>query len=652
MSSLLFPYLQHRVKTFSAGQISQFLTNWRDITSDPYILNIVSGDIIEFDSVPTPQISCPPNSVSKQHITFLKQEITTMLAKNVITRTVHETSQFISPIFCVPKKDNKVRLILNLKKLNSFVVYHHFKMETIQSVMKMITPNCWMASIDLKDAYYSVKIHPDYQKYLKFKYEGVLYAYTAYPNGLASCPRQFTKLLKPPISKLRSQGHILSSYIDDIYIQSDSYEGCINTVLSTFKEFDNLGFVIHPHKSEFIPKQSIQYLGFLLDSVSMRISLPYDRKQKIKDFLQYIIFQSENVLIRDVAKAVGYMVSSLPAIPFGGIHYRQVENEKIQALKSHHGKFDANMRLSIYATTEITWWIENLDHSSGFLSLPPFQVTIFSDASPLGWGAVLGDVSTNGRWFPSELDLHINVREILAAYFAVKSFTSQVENKHIRLMVDNTTAVAVINHMGTNHSDDCNSAVIKLWTFCFEHGVWLTACHIPGKSNVIADKESRDFHRQDAEWMLNPTILRQSLLTLDFHPNTDLFASRLNTQYERYCSLRPDPGAMIIDAFTFPWHDINFYCFPPFSCILRILQKIQQENTEGVLVVPDWPTQAWYPILLKMLKVPPVRLRPVKNLLLLPSTPQVRHPLLHKLKLMVCLVSGSHIRNRDFPTRP
>ena len=138
-------------------------------------------------------------------------------------------------------------------------------------------------------------------------------------------------------------------------------------------------------------------------------------------------------------------------------------------LKMKKYNFDANMRLSKYATTEITWWIKNLDHSFGFLSLPPFQLTIVFDASPLGWGAVLGNMSTNGRWFPRELDLHINVREILAAYFAVKSFKSQVENKHVKLMVDNTTAVAVINHMGTNHSDDCNSAAVKLWTFCFEH---------------------------------------------------------------------------------------------------------------------------------------------------------------------------------------
>ena len=305
----------------------------------------------------------------------------------------------------------------------------------------------------------------------------------------------------------------------------------------------------------------------------------------------------------------------------------------------------------MYATAELTWWIDNLDHSSGFLSLPSFQLTIISDASPLGWGAILGNVSTNRRWLPSEVDLHINVCEILAAYFAVQRFKTQVQNNHVKLMVDNTTAVALTNHMGTNHSDDCSSTVVKLWTFCFEHGVWPTACHIPGKSNVIADKESRDFHRQDAEWMLNLTILKKALSTLDFHPDTDLFASRLNNHCEKCCSLRSDPGATIIDAFTFSWLDIHFYCFPPFSCILRILQKLEQEERQGVLVVRDWPTQAWYPILMKMLKAPPVHLRPRRSLLHLPSAPQVQHPLLHKLKFMVCLVSRSFIRSRDFPNR-
>ena len=128
-------------------------------------------------------------------------------------------------------------------------------METIQSIPAMITPSCWMASLGLKDAYYSVRIHPSCQRYLQFFYEGPLYAYTVYPNGLASCPRQFTKLLKPLITHLRSQRHITASYINGIYLQSDTYEGCVNTILTTVRKFNDLGFAVHPEKLEFIPKK-------------------------------------------------------------------------------------------------------------------------------------------------------------------------------------------------------------------------------------------------------------------------------------------------------------------------------------------------------------------------------------------------------------
>jgi len=86
---------------------------------------------------------------------------------------------------------------------------------------------------------------------------------------------------------------------------------------------------------------------------------------------------------------------------------------------------------------------------------------------------------------------------------------------------------------------------------------WLTACHIPGKSNVIADRESRQFSKHDAEWMLNKDVLNKALCRLKFYPDIDLFASRLNHQFAKYCSLRPDPNAMIIDAFTFSWKGEN-----------------------------------------------------------------------------------------------
>ncbi len=79
----------------------------------------------------------------------------------------------------------------------------------------------------------------------------------------------------------------------------------------------------------------------------------------------------------------------------------------------------------------------------------------------------------------------------------------------------------------------------------------MTACHIPGKSNVVADDKSRNFDKEDAELMLDKQVLQSALSKLNFNPDIDLLASRLNTQFDKYCSFKPHPGAAIVDAFTF-----------------------------------------------------------------------------------------------------
>ena len=100
--------------------------------------------------------------------------------------------------FCDPKKETgKVRVIFNLKHLNEAVTYRKFKMDTLESAIKLMKPGCFMTSIDLRDAYYSVPITPEHRKYLKFMWRGVLYQFTSLPMGLTSSPRLFTKILKP-----------------------------------------------------------------------------------------------------------------------------------------------------------------------------------------------------------------------------------------------------------------------------------------------------------------------------------------------------------------------------------------------------------------------------------------------------------------------
>ena len=112
-------------------------------------------------------------------MTHVENEIQKLLYKGVIIHSYHEQGEYFSPIFSVPKSDGSIRLILNLKQFNEFVKFTRFKMESNHTILELATPGCWMASIDLKDAYYSVKIHLQSQKYLKCFYKNHLFKYTA-----------------------------------------------------------------------------------------------------------------------------------------------------------------------------------------------------------------------------------------------------------------------------------------------------------------------------------------------------------------------------------------------------------------------------------------------------------------------------------------
>jgi hypothetical protein len=284
------------------------------------------------------------------------------------------------------------------------------------------------------------------------------------------------------------------------------------------------------------------------------------------------------------------MVSSFPAVKYGPLYYRNLEHDKTSALKQSKGNYDGHMNSSKNSERELNWWLHNVNTSFNTIEIPPVDVVVYSDASLQGmplWGAALGEKSTAGGWAQSEKN-HINILELKAALFALKSFASEIKEKHVKIMIDKSSAVYIINNMGTSHNDTCNSIALEIWEFCIQNEIRLTAAHLPGSCiNAVADRESRTLYK-DAEWMLNPKDLASALEQLQFQPEIDLFASRLNKQFKNYCSYRPDPEASHIDAFSISWEKLNIYGFPPFSCLsclLKTLRKIIQERAKGIIVI-------------------------------------------------------------------
>ena len=114
-------------------------------------------------------------------------------------------------------------------------------------------------------------------------------------------------------------------------------------------------------------------------------------------------------------------------------------------------------------------------------------------------------------------------------------------------------------------------------------------------------------------------------------PEIDIFASRLNAQLPRFISWHPDIDAEAVDAFTVDWRKLKFYAFPPFCLIARCLQKITFDGAEGIMVVPNWPTQPWFARLRQMMQGEPLVLHSSKTLVTQLSLASYIHCMLNYL---------------------
>ena len=618
------------------------MPEWQKLTSDVEVLQIVRGDIIEFEENVPSKHHARPCSLSSSEEISLNSELQKLLHKKIIKLSHHEQHEFVSSIFTRPKPDGSIRVIINLKPLNQYITSRHFKMDTIKTVLRQVTPGCYMATLDLKNAYHSVKIDEKHQRYLKFEHNGVLYQYTCYPNGLAPCPRKFTKLLKPPLSYLRENGCYIVGYIDDFFTKGDSKALCKIHVKDIIELFTRLGFTISPEKSLLDPDTRAVYLGFLIDSVKMIVTLTVEKMDDLAKIIDKALRddRKQGNTIRFISKVIGKIVASLHGSLEGALHYRFLEANKNMALSLNSGNYDATMTLTLFAKEDLAWWRKNVKKTYAPIQWPAISQEIATDASSLiGWGAVCGSERTGGAWSAKEAHIHISIKEMIAIYYAIRSFKDLLKDRHVRVLCDNTTAVAVLNKMGSTRSSACNVMAQKIWKYCLPNNIYITCAHIPGVENVVPDKESRTEYKQ-AEWMLDKKLYTHCTKFFQFFPTIDCFASRINTQHRHYAARRPDPFAKIIDAFSFNWDTEKCYIFPPFSLIARVLQKVRTDATTVLAVLPKWPTQAWWPEARSMMVGEPHIIPPGKGVLHLPNHPRTVHALHKKLHLMVCLLSG------------
>ncbi|CAD6228482.1 GSCOCG00012047001-RA-CDS, partial [Cotesia congregata] len=415
--------------------------------------------------------------------------------------------------------------------------------------------------------------------YLRFTFQGKIYEFTCVPFGLCSAPFVFTKILKPVVNCLRENGFLSNVYLDDFLCMGLDIESCSKNLITTKEFLVSLGFIINEEKSNLKPSRRCKYLGLVIDSEKFCLGLT-DKKRETILFL---------------AQVIGTLTAACPAVEYGTLHCKLLEKAKTKALTANNDNYEKTMILPKYIHDDLRWWKKKIPVSFRKIRTADYQKEIFSDASLTGWGAFCDGQQARGWWKPEEKNLHINDLELRAAFLALKCFADDLRDCEILIRVDNSTAKAYINKMGGSQYLHLHLLAKEIWDWCEERNIWLYASYIPSRENKEADSLSR-VKNIDTEWSLADYAFKR--ITKRFGvPSIDLFASRNNSKCKKYCAWERDPEAMTIDAFTINWKEHRFYAFPPFALIARVLQKIINDRACGVIVIPLWSTQPWFPLL-------------------------------------------------------
>lgn len=280
----------------------------------------------------------------------------------------------------------------------------------------------------------------------------------------------------------------------------------------------------------------------------MTVALTKERALSIKEKCQDIL-NHHQVTIREFAQLFGKLVSSEPGVRYAPLNYKSLEIEKDKHLKINCGNFEAKITISDSSKETVKWWINNVALFPRYINVDVALVTLKTDSSQSGWGAFneSNGECIQGQWSINDKEHHINYLELKAGLIAVTTFCEEMQNCHVKLLMDNTVAVTYVSKMG-GKIESLNTLTTSIWKFCMDRNIWLSASHIAGVENTEADFISRH-KKSDLEWKLDTAVFDKIIETYG-QCDIDLFASRHNFQFRPYVSYTPDINAEAIDALS------------------------------------------------------------------------------------------------------
>ena len=326
------------------------------------------------------------------------------MAKSAVELAPLPSLGFYSRLFVVWKTSGSWRPVIDLSISNLYVDVSHFRMETIQSVLLSVRQGDWVASIDLKEAYLQVPVHPDSRRFLQFVAQGNVYQFSALCFGLSTAPQVFSRVMAPVSAILHSWGIRMRWYLDDWLVQSSSRESLLRDLSVVLDLCHELGIVVNLAKSHLVPSQIVQYLGVVVDSQSFQASPSPERVARLRSTANAFLSCADPSASTWLS-LLGMLSSLSHLVPGGRLRVRSLQ----LCLHRSLYRWDKSVRIpwTPDCLRDLQWWLDlpRLSHGVSLAQVSP-DLDFWSDASDVGWGAHLGSLTASGLWDSDQASVH------------------------------------------------------------------------------------------------------------------------------------------------------------------------------------------------------------------------------------------------------
>lgn len=531
----------------------------------------------------------------------------------------------VLPLGARVKPNGSVRMLVDpsLPGVNDAMVELPCTLPTVEQIFQHVKPDSMLGKRDLLNGFFHITLHPDARRYMGFRHPvtGQLCRWVVLPQGTKQSPAVFCAVSEAACrifnKALQERGidSMVFVYVDDFIVVADNHEAMMATFDIMDTEGAALGLTWNLKKDvgRETPMQRIEALGLLLDAAAQEMQLPSDKRERYLQDLRQFISDHEHkheAAVKPLEQLVGRLlyvckvcrwgylfVQSLLDALYPGVAERTAGSQPGKVPLGDAVRYEQRFWEALLSDTGSPWsGIKKHLIGTKEVQVDPsqFDCQLYTDASmKYGVGGVLGKEVYSYKWHAPTDGVHIGTLELEALYICLLHWKDELSQQQVLARMDNIQAVVAVNK-GCSRKPALRDILYRIARLGMQYNFELKAIHVKGELNP-ADAPSRGKRATSTQnWMFTDFAQFNSPPA-----EVDCCASPNGQNAQPGCHIWYSEADPVQDhardlAGKVLWANIPFDSLTPIMGVIVQAWKLDPLGTLATVVVPDWPTAAWY----------------------------------------------------------